>query len=74
MGETTYRLIPQENGCVSVEMKEASGQSRIISDFRDEAEANAWIIQTQRLINETFPYLFGERRREYDAPPSAATD
>ena len=69
MGETTYRLISQKNGRVSVEMTKSGRRPRIIPDFRDEAAANAWIAQTQRLINETFPYLFGVPRHEPDAPP-----
>jgi hypothetical protein len=41
MGQTTYRLIAQEDRRISVEMVRPSGQRRLIPDFRDEAEANA---------------------------------
>jgi hypothetical protein len=73
MGGTTYRLIPQKSGRVSVEMTKQNGRRRIIPDFRDEAEANAWIIQTQRLIEATNPNLPGPKRPP-GAPQSGATD
>jgi hypothetical protein len=72
MGGTTYRLIPQKNGRVNVEMTKPNGRRRIIPDFRDEAEANAWIIQTQRLIDAAQPHMFGLPRRVPDAPASGA--
>jgi hypothetical protein len=73
MGGTTYRLIPQKNGQVSVEMTKPNGRRRIIPDFRDEAEADAWIIQTQRLIEAANPHLPGPPKRAPGAPPSSAT-
>ena len=49
MGKTTYGLTRQKDGRISVEMTKPNGRLRI-PDFRDEAEANAWIIQMQRLL------------------------
>ena len=49
MVDTVYRLIPQKDRRISVEMVKPNGRRRVIPDFVDEAEANAWIIQTQRL-------------------------
>jgi hypothetical protein len=57
MEKTTYRLIPEKNGRFSVEMTKPGGRRRIIPDFRDEAEANAWIIQMQRLIEAAHPHM-----------------
>jgi hypothetical protein len=49
MPDTVYRVIPQEDARVSVEMIRPNGARRVVPDFRDEAEADAWIIQTRRL-------------------------
>jgi hypothetical protein len=57
MGQTTYRLMRQKDARISVEMTKSSGRRCIISDFRDEAEANAWIIQTDRLIEAAHPHI-----------------
>jgi len=72
MGKTTYGLRRQKDGRISVEMTKPNGRQRIIPDFRDEAEANAWIIQTQRLIDAAQPHMFGLPRRVPDAPASGA--
>ena len=72
MGKTTYGLRRQKDGRISVEMTKPNGRRRIIPDFRDEAEANAWIIQTQRLIDAAQPHMFGLPRRVPDAPASGA--
>ena len=55
MVDTVYRLIPQKDRRISVEMAKPKGRRRVIPDFVDEAEANAWIIQTKRLISEYSP-------------------
>jgi hypothetical protein len=62
MGKTTYGLVRQKDGRISVEMTKPNGRRRIISDFRDEAEANVWIIQTQRLIEAAHPHIFGRAK------------
>lgn len=63
MGETTFQVIRQKDKRISVEMAKPGGRKRIIPDFRDEAEANAWIIQMQRLIDEAHPHLPGVKKR-----------
>ena len=73
MGKTTYGLRRQKDGRISVEMTKPNGRQRIIPDFRDEAEANAWIIQTQRLIEAANPHLPGPAKRAPGAPPSSPT-
>jgi hypothetical protein len=51
MGKTTYGLTRQEDGRISVEISKPNGRRRIIPDFRDAAEAYAWIIQMQHLTD-----------------------
>jgi hypothetical protein len=63
MGETKFLLIRQKDSRVSVEMTKPNGRRRIIPDFRDEADANAWIVQMQRLIYATNPQTIGVKRR-----------
>jgi hypothetical protein len=63
MEKTTYGLMRQKDGRISVEMTKPNGRLRIIPDFRDEAEANAWIIQMQRLLEAAQPHLFGTAKR-----------
>ena len=55
MGETKFLVIRQTNGRVSVEMTKPNGRPRVFPDFRDEAEAEAWIVQTQRLLGIEMP-------------------
>ena len=57
MGETTYGLMRQKDGRIGVEMMKQNGRRRTIPDFRDEAEANAWIIQMRRLTDAANPHL-----------------
>jgi hypothetical protein len=63
MAKTTYRLIPQVDGLVSVEMTKSTGRRQIIPDFRNEAEANAWVIQARRLIEAAGPQPLGATKR-----------
>ena len=63
MVDTVYRLIPQKDRRISVEMVKPNGRRRVIPDFVDEAEANAWIVQTQRLIWSAHPYPPGPKRK-----------
>ena len=62
MGETSFRVVPQKDRQISVEMVKANGQRRLIPDFRDEAEAKAWIVQIQRIMQATNPRLPGAKR------------
>jgi hypothetical protein len=55
MGETKFLVIQERDGRVSVEMTKPNGRPRVFPDFRDEADARAWIIQTQRLIGIEMP-------------------
>jgi hypothetical protein len=64
MVDTVYRLITQKDRRFSVEMAKPDGRRRVIPDFVDEAEANAWIIQTRRLIRSTHPYPPGPKRKD----------
>jgi hypothetical protein len=64
MVDTVYRLIPQKDGRISVEMAKPDGRRRVIPDFVNEAEANAWIIQSKRLIRVAHPYPPGPKRKD----------
>jgi hypothetical protein len=64
MVDTVYRLVPQKDRHIGVEMAKPNGYRRIIPDFADEAEANAWIIQTKRLIRCTQPYMPGPKPKD----------
>ena len=64
MVDTVYRLYPQKDRRISVEMAKPNGRTRVIPDFVDEAEANAWIIQTKRLIRSAHPYPPEQRRKD----------
>jgi hypothetical protein len=55
MGETEFQVIRQQDGRVCVEMTKPGGRTRLIPDFRDTSEAEAWIVQTQRLITSGVP-------------------
>ena len=53
----TYRVFIQEDKCYSVEMISPEGKRSIIPDFRDQAEADAWIVQTQRMLHDPRDHL-----------------
>ena len=63
MVDTVYRLIGQKDRRISVEMAKPDGRLRVIADFRDKAEAEAWIIQTKRMIRIAHPYPPGPRKK-----------
>jgi hypothetical protein len=48
----TYRVILQGDKRYSVETIGPKGKQSIIPDFRDQAEAGAWIVQTQRMLHD----------------------
>jgi hypothetical protein len=52
MQRMTYRVIPQEGDRHSVEMISPSGKRSLIEGFRDHAEADAWIVQTMRMLHD----------------------
>jgi hypothetical protein len=51
MGETTYRIV-RATGAVDIEIRRPWGTVQIVSGFRDERQAYAWI-----LLEEQFPEL-----------------
>ena len=55
MADVIYRVIPQKGHFFSVEMTRPNGARRLIADFRDKREAEAWIIQTKRMLHELDP-------------------
>ena len=55
MGEIKFLVTRERDGRVSVEMTKPNGRPRVFPDFRDEAEAEAWIVQTQRLLGIEMP-------------------
>jgi hypothetical protein len=50
-----YRVIRQKDHRFRVEMTNLKGNRSLIPDFRDKAEADAWIIQTKRMLHELDP-------------------
>jgi hypothetical protein len=57
----TFRTSSCRDGSFSVEMTTAGGQLRTIPGFRSEHEAAAWIVQTERLLQQADP--------RFHAPP-----
>jgi hypothetical protein len=66
MTETIYRVIPQSNHRFTVEMAPANGRLRLIPDFRDHAEADAWIVQTVRMLHGLDPIHKVVPRRRFE--------
>ena len=50
-----YRVIPQKRHLFSVEMNNLKGKCSLIPGFRDKSEADAWIVQTKRMLHELDP-------------------
>jgi hypothetical protein len=50
MVDTSYRVIPRAKHRFDVEMARPGGSRKTIEGFVSEHEANAWIVQTQRMI------------------------
>jgi hypothetical protein len=50
-----YRVIPQKGQLFSVEMTNVKGKRSLIPGFRDKSEADAWIVQTKRMLHEPDP-------------------
>ncbi len=55
MENMAYRVIPQKGHLFSVEMTSLKGKCTLIPGFRDESEADAWIVQTKRMLNDPDP-------------------
>ena len=63
MREMTFRVIPQADQRVSVELMKSGGRRQLVPDFRDEADAKAWIVQMQRIMRTIHPQPPGMKRR-----------
>ena len=55
MTETVYHVVPQTNSLFTVEMTPPNGRRRLIPDFRDKADTNAWLVQTARMLHGLHP-------------------
>jgi hypothetical protein len=55
MAIATFQVSPHGDGSFNVEMTTAGGQLRTIPGFGSEHEAAAWIVQTQRLLQQADP-------------------
>ena len=53
MATATFQISPQSDGSFNVVMTTAGGQLRTITGFGSEHEAAAWIVQTQRLLQQS---------------------
>ncbi len=73
MVDTSYRVIPRAKHRFDVEMAKPSGSRTTIEGFASEHEANAWIVQTQRMIRAANPWQASAPRRPIgaEAPPDA---
>jgi len=56
MVDTAYRVITRTKRRFDVEMARPGGRLKMIEGFTSEHEANAWIIQAQRLIRAAGPW------------------
>jgi hypothetical protein len=50
-----YRVIPQKGHLFSVEMTNLAGKCSLIPGVRDLSEADAWIVQTKRMLHQLDP-------------------
>ena len=55
MATATFQISPQSDGSFNVAMTTAGGQLRTITGFGSEHEAAAWVVQTQRLLQQSDP-------------------
>jgi hypothetical protein len=55
MAIATFQISPQSDGSFNVEMTTTGGLPRTIPGLGSEHEANAWIVQTQRLLQQADP-------------------
>jgi hypothetical protein len=56
MAEISYRVIPRTKHRFDVEMAKPGGSRKTIEGFTSEHEADAWIIQTQRMLRAASPW------------------
>jgi hypothetical protein len=69
MATATFQISPQSDGSFNVAMTTASGQLRPITGFGSEHEAAAWIVQTQRLLQQSDPRASTPSRDALKRPP-----
>jgi len=74
MVETSYRVIPRAKHRFDVEMAKPSGSRKTIEGFNSEHEANAWVVQTQRMLRAAGPWtpLTPRKPSGTQAPPIAS--
>jgi hypothetical protein len=68
MVDTSYRVIPRAKHRFDVEMAKPSGSRKTIEGFGSEHEANAWIVQAQRMIRAASPWTPLAPRKPTDRP------
>jgi hypothetical protein len=56
MAKTTYRVVSRRNAGFDVEIAGPTGKPRTVPGFGSEHEANAWIIQAQRMVHAAHPW------------------
>lgn len=74
MVEVSYRVIPRAKHRFDVEMAKPSGTRKVIEGFASEHEANAWIVQAQRMIRAANPWtpLVPRKPTGTKVPPASA--
>lgn len=55
MSATVFHVLPQKGQLFAVEMINPNGGRRLICDFRNRHEADAWIVQTERMLHSLDP-------------------
>jgi hypothetical protein len=73
MAESSYRVIPWAKRRFDVEMANSNGTRKVIEGSASEREANAWIVQTQRMIRAASPWSPLTRHKEPGAKVSSAS-
>jgi hypothetical protein len=56
MADNSYRVVPKGKNGFDVEMEKPGGRKTTVPGFRSEHEANAWIVQTKRMIRDAGPW------------------
>ena len=73
MADISYRVIPRAKHRFDVEMAKSNGTRKVIEGFASEHEANAWIVQTQRMIRAASPWISLAPRKESNAKVSSGS-
>jgi hypothetical protein len=74
MVDTSYRVVPRAKHRFDVEMAKPDGRRKLIEGFASEHEANAWIVQTQRMIRAASPWtpLAPRKPTSVPVPPASS--